>query len=73
MPLFRCTQCGCAENTALSNWAVRRRAGLPALCSGCDPEIGQWHGRFAQTPWNEEIARTGGLPREIAEEPRADS
>lgn len=24
--------------------------GKPALCSACDPEIGQWHGQFPKTP-----------------------
>ena len=45
MPLFQCSKCGCVENTAPSNYAVRER-GSPALCSECDPEIGKWHGMF---------------------------
>jgi hypothetical protein len=45
MPLFRCTECGCVENTACSHYAVRER-GEPALCSECDPAIGKWHGLF---------------------------
>jgi hypothetical protein len=47
MPLFMCSACGCWENTALSNYAVRRAIDkLPPVCSACDPEIRQWHGEF---------------------------
>jgi hypothetical protein len=45
MPIFRCSQCNCAENTAVSRHATRAK-GSPALCSECDPKIGKWHGRF---------------------------
>ena len=45
MPLFRCDKCGCVENTALSNYWMRHKAD-EHLCSECDPEIGEWHGRF---------------------------
>lgn len=45
MPLFKCDQCGCVENTAASgyNW---KSEDSPSLCSLCDPEIGKWHGIF---------------------------
>ncbi|MCO8166897.1 hypothetical protein NJC40_03770 [Pseudomonas sp. 21LCFQ02] len=54
MSLFQCYACGCRENTATSNFALRRVAGqwrgvpsLPwMLCSACDPDIGRWHGEF---------------------------
>ena len=47
MSLFQCSECGCMENTALSNWAWRRfEEKLPDLCSACDPEIKKWHGKF---------------------------
>ena len=46
MPLFRCSRCGCVENTALSNYWVR--GNKPALCAACDPDIGEWHGAFAR-------------------------
>lgn len=52
MPLFRCSVCGNAENTALSNYWTRyleARPGEPKpapLCSACDPAIGRWHGQF---------------------------
>jgi hypothetical protein len=49
MSLFMCTECGSVENTALSNYAVRRAIDkLPPVCSACDPEIGAWHGLFPQ-------------------------
>ena len=52
MSLFQCAECGCCENTALSNHAYRRyqarKEGLPPrdLCSACDPSIGKWHDEF---------------------------
>lgn len=49
MPLFACTKCRCVENTALSGYWSRtpeQRERGEALCSECDPVIGQWHGRF---------------------------
>jgi hypothetical protein len=47
MSLFRCSKCGCVENTALSNFAIQvLRDGLDPLCSECDPTIRQWHNRF---------------------------
>lgn len=54
MSLFMCEKCHCVENTALSNYWFRsitndfemRAEPLPALCSACDPDIGQWHGVF---------------------------
>lgn len=52
MSLFVCSGCGCVENTALSNWAVRfldkgaDGSVSPPRCSACDPEIGRWHGEF---------------------------
>jgi len=54
MPLFLCSGCGCYENTALSNYWMRTfdrpedQRPAPPLCSGCDPKIATWHGRFAQ-------------------------
>lgn len=51
MSIFRCSKCGCVENTATSNfWEQRYPFGggnpKPELCSECDTEIGKWHGRF---------------------------
>lgn len=51
MPLFNCTKCGAVENTALSGyWSAYygRDPSVPfqPLCSKCDPDIGEWHGRF---------------------------
>jgi hypothetical protein len=58
MPFFRCNECYCAEDTALSNFWSARVQQMPALCSACDPKIGKWHGEFAR-----ESAR-GWLPDE---------
>lgn len=44
MPMFLCSKCHHAENTALSNHWIDKRAGQPLLCSEC--ETGTWHGRF---------------------------
>lgn len=49
MSLFKCSSCGCVENTAVSHYATRPE-GSPALCSECDPTIGKWHGRFEKRP-----------------------
>lgn len=49
MPIFPCRECGCIENTACSNyWSRIQLENKPALCSACDPDIGQWHGEFAR-------------------------
>jgi hypothetical protein len=54
MPLYRCSECGCVENTALGGYWMQgskaRDAGQEhkPLCSACDPEIGKWHGQFPQ-------------------------
>ena len=46
MATFRCSKCGCDEDTALCNyWSARVRDILP-VCSACDAKIGKWHGRF---------------------------
>jgi len=45
MSCFRCTKCGCVENTALS-YAFEHFKDKQYLCSECDPQIGRWHGRF---------------------------
>lgn len=51
MPLFRCSRCGCVENTAVSNfWQAPDKTN--ALCSECDPSIGEWHGLFEKRSAN---------------------
>jgi len=55
MSIFRCTKCGCIENTATSNYWEQRHPyeggePKPILCSECDPAIGKWHGRFKKQP-----------------------
>lgn len=49
MSLFRCTSCGCVENTATSRFWMREPRDSPPLCSACDPEIGKWHDLFERT------------------------
>jgi len=51
MPIFKCTKCGCVENTAVCNYWNRKQGSEP-LCSACDPEIGQWHNKFPQISAN---------------------
>ena len=51
MPLFRCSKCGCIENTAVCNfWShahpIKGEEKKDPLCSECDPEIGIWHEFF---------------------------
>lgn len=45
MPLFKCSKCGCVENTALAGawtqWHIDKK---PVLCSEC--KTGKWHGEF---------------------------
>lgn len=49
MPLFKCSSCGCVENTAVCHyWSDFRER--PPLCSECDPQIGKWHGLFDKKP-----------------------
>lgn len=67
MPLFVCEKCQTIENTALSNFWTRHLIGggefifgeesdlsarTLALCSACDPKIGEWHGRFPRTTYD---------------------
>ncbi len=46
MPLYRCEQCNCVENTGLANYWQRKMDRQPLICSVCDPDIGTWHGHF---------------------------
>jgi hypothetical protein len=46
MSFFRCSNCGCVEDTALCNYWVARIRDIPTVCSGCDCNIGKWHGQF---------------------------
>ncbi|HEY6259001.1 MAG TPA: hypothetical protein VIY51_24755 [Xanthobacteraceae bacterium] len=50
MPLFACSKCNCVEDTALCHyWGARLRQ-TAAVCSACDPAIGEWHGEFPREP-----------------------
>ena len=48
MSFFRCSKCGCVENTALCNYWTARIRETVFLCSACDPKIAKWHGQFPQ-------------------------
>lgn len=75
MSLFRCEECGCFENTALSNWAMRFFGKTPdgvvppALCSECDPGIGKWHGEWPKQSADGMFVGPGNLyhAEEVAE------
>ena len=49
MSCFKCSKCGCVENTAVSRYWVRPK-GSALLCSECDPATGEWHGVFEKRP-----------------------
>lgn len=54
MPLFECAECHSVDNTALTNfWFSTQMENNPALCSACDPEIGEWHGKFPRITLDE--------------------
>lgn len=53
MSVFKCSECGCKENTATSRFRVFVSEDKPALCSECDPVIGKWHNRFKKQPFTE--------------------
>jgi hypothetical protein len=48
MATFRCSKCGCNDDTALCNYWSARVRDIPPVCSACDPKIGKWHGQFAR-------------------------
>ncbi len=67
MPLFKCSGCGCVENTALGEyWSRVCLDTLPPLCSEC--AFGQWHGKFPKQQVDETkytVAENGMLqPKE---------
>lgn len=64
MPIFKCEQCGCVENTALCLYWKNKRTEEKLLCSACDPLINRWHGVFAKkkaTDFNYYIGEDGFL------------
>jgi hypothetical protein len=65
MPLFVCDACNSIDNTALTNFWTRVHGGpiengrngfghedTRALCSGCDPDIREWHDAFPRREWD---------------------
>lgn len=60
MSLFECSECHVVENTACCHYHWRKSRGEPLLCSQCDPEIGEWHGRFERTLVSDTNYETAG-------------
>lgn len=54
MPLFVCDKCNIVENTALSNYWMRKNKN-ECLCSQCDPEIKKWHNKFSRIKYNPDV------------------
>jgi hypothetical protein len=46
MATFRCSSCGCDDDSALCNYWSDRVRDIAPVCSACDPKIGRWHGQF---------------------------
>jgi len=67
MPLYKCDECGCVENTATgSYWGEKDK-----LCSECS--TGEWHGIFEKrSATGMHITATGFLYGEPNEHPNAD-
>ena len=64
MPLYRCSQCGCVENTATGRfwgqtWAIRKGDSDGCKCSEC--LTGTWHGRFPKTSADGMVEDEGGF------------
>ena len=62
MSLYQCENCGCCENTALSNywWEHVHNKG-PALCSACTKDGNKpagWHGCFERVFLPKGVFRT---------------
>lgn len=63
MPLFRCSQCGVVDNTAMGTYwmaVFKKPSGEPPLCTECDPTIGKWHGAFPRSHADEEFVGGDG-------------
>lgn len=50
MPTFICTKCGVIENTAVSDYWVRKLENKLPECSLCSK--GTWHGHFERKHWS---------------------
>lgn len=68
MSVFRCSKCGCMENTACSGyWSVEDRS--QALCTECDPKVKKWHGIFPKQSAKGMILASDGFlygPEDVA-------
>jgi hypothetical protein len=67
--IFVCDRCGCIDNTALTNYWVRRQHEGRALCSACDPTIGVWHGHFDRRQYDPETDSPVNRPLQHEETP----
>jgi hypothetical protein len=66
MALFRCSKCGCNDDTALCHyWSARFRE-MPPVCSACDPKIAKWHGEFPRKHETPPAAPTDAVKRLVA-------
>lgn len=74
MPLFRCTKCGCVENSAYGYFWMAKLEQKPPLCSECDPEIGEWHGKFEKRSAVGQVVTSDGQlfhPNSVEELPQS--
>jgi hypothetical protein len=62
MAFFRCSKCGCQEDTALCNYWSARIQQTSLLCSACDPKIRKWDGQFLRE--RQGVLSQGGLSTE---------
>lgn len=44
MPLFKCSKCGCIDNTAVGNYWAKKLHGHEPMCAECG--YGEWHDIF---------------------------
>ena len=58
MSLFKCSRCGCVENTALCRYWETHYKGELDLCSECDPLINKWHGCFPKKKYEDTNKKT---------------
>ena len=54
MPLFECSECHTVDNTALAEfWWQRDIEKRAPVCSACNPDQHEWHGKFPRTTLDE--------------------
>jgi|HubBroStandDraft_4_1064222.scaffolds.fasta_scaffold547752_1 hypothetical protein len=65
MAIFRCSKCGCDDDTALCNYWSAHLQEQPLLCSVCDPKIGKWHGEFPRRHETPNAVSPSGIVRNL--------